>query len=516
MILTLPRSRSRLAIALLLGLGLSSPAASGPRTEGGGSHAGRPSTAERDPGPRLERIEGGLLPPILLAGVKPEPMSLSDRIEHYQVPGLSVAVVDAFEPVWTRAYGVARVGTTSPITPDTLFQAGSVAKTVAALLTLKLVDEGQLALDSSANDALKTWKLPDRTEAGPEPVRIRHLLSHSAGLSRITFPFFEPGETLPTLRQSLDGEAPARNPAVTRETPPGREADYSNSAFAVLEQLLVDATGRPIDTLARRELFEPLGMASSSLSQALSAPLFERAAFGHLADGKALEGKGLILPTVAVGGLWTTPADLGRLLVGILRAYRGDSNAFLSRALAREMVQRQVDGQGLGVSVEGEGSERYFSQSGGTVGFLSHIVANPETGQGAAVMLNGGRGSMGLIHELLRAIAVEYGWPGYVVRRAAISLKPGAFARHEGCYEFARPAGVRMRIHSEDGRYLRGRTEMLPVSETVFVVPELGHEIEFVVDPDGRSSALLYGEPRGAKARAVRNDAIPPQECQPR
>lgn len=504
------------AVTVVIGLGLPPSAVPGPRPEAGDLRADRPSAVAEDLGPRLKRIEDGLLPPILLVGAKPKPMSLAERIEHYQVPGLSVAVVDDFELVWTRAYGVARVGTTNPITPDTLFQAGSVAKTVAALLTMKLVDEKRLGLDSPVNDVLKTWKLPDRAEAGPEPVRLRHLLAHSAGLSRVTFLFVEPGEALPTLRQSLDGEAPARNPAVTRVGPPGKEAEYSNSAFAVLEQLLVDATGRSVEALARQELFEPLGMASSSFSQRLPAPLFERAAFGHLADGKAVEGKGLSLPTVAVGGLWTTPADLGRLLVGILRAYRGDSNAFLSRALAREMLRRQVDGMGLGVSIEGEGAGTYFSQAGGTVGFLSLVVANPQTGQGAAVMLNGGRGSMGLIHELVRAIAVEYGWPDYVVRRAVIPLKAESFARLEGCYEFARPAGVRLDIHSADGRFLRGRTEMFPVSETVFVVPELGHQIEFVVDAGGRATALLYGEPRGAKARAVRNDAVPPEECRPR
>jgi CubicO group peptidase (beta-lactamase class C family) len=492
-----------LATAVALSLGLAS------------NHT-QPSAADRDPGPRLARIERGLLPAILLAGAEPKPMSLPDRIEHYQVPGLSLAVVDGFELAWTRTYGLARSGTAAPITPDTLFQAGSVSKVVAALLTLKLIDAGQLALDTPVNDVLKTWKLPDRAEAGPEPVRIRHLLTHSAGLSRITFSFYEPGEAVPTLVQALDGEAPAGNPAVTRLTPPGHEAEYSNAAFAVLEQLLVDATGRPFDALARQELFEPLAMASSSFARTLPPPLFERAAYGHSGDGKALEGKGLTLPTAAVGGLWTTPADLGRLLVGVLRAHRGDAGAFLSKALAREMLRRQIDDRGLGVSIDGEGAETYLSQGGGTVGFLAHIVANPETGQGAAVMVNGGRGSMGLIHELVRSIAVEYDWPGYVLRREVVPLQATAFARHEGCYEFIRPAGLRMRIHSESGRFFRGRTEMFPVSETVFVVPELGHEIEFVAEAAGRSTALFYGEPGGAKAKAVRNDSVPPEECRPR
>ncbi|MCP4661870.1 MAG: serine hydrolase [bacterium] len=454
--------------------------------------------AHGDGATRVERIENGLLPPILLKGAEPERMSLRERMEHYQVPGLSIAVIEDFEIVWTQGYGVVRAGSDDPVTPETLFQAGSISKPVTALLALRQVSAGRLALDDPVNDVLTSWQLPDSESGGPEPVRVRHLLTHSAGLAPFSFPSVV-GEEIPRLVDLLNGRG---TPGVARIEPPGRYA-YSNPAYGVLQQLLVDATGRPFEELARKQLFEPLGMSHSSFGPILPPRLFALAAYGHSKEGEPIDGKGWAIVPGSVGGLWSTPTDLCRFLRGVFQASRGEATAVLPRELAARMVTRQVEDASLGAALEGEGKAARILHGGGLPGFVAFVVGYPATGRGAAVMVSSSRGWR-LMQELLRSVAVEYGWPDYVHEREVVAMSPETFARYAGQYEFERPRGMKMKIYAKDGRFYRGTYEMLPVSETLFVIPRAGDELEFVTDSTGRATSFLYGQPGTQKTRARR------------
>ncbi len=457
---------------------------------------------------RVERIEHGLLPPILLKSAEPERMSLQERMEHYQVPGLSIAVIEDFEIAWAQGYGVVQARSADAVTPETLFQVGSISKPVTALLALRQVAAaaggggqvaaGRLALDDPINDVLTSWQLPDSQAGGPEPVRVRHLLTHSAGLAPFAFPPVT-GDEIPRLVELLDGRG---TPGVTRTEPPGRFA-YSNPAFGVLQQLLVDATGRVFEELARKELFEPLGMNHSSFGPTLSPRLFALAAYGHSKEGEPIAGKGWAIVPGSVGGLWSTASDLCRFLLGVFRANRGETGAILSRELAASMVTRQLEDVSFGATLEGEGKSARILHGGGLDGFVAFVVGYPATGQGAAVMVNSNRGWR-LMQELLRSVAVEYGWPDYIHEREVVAMSSETFARYAGEYEFARPRGMKMRIYAKGGRFFRGSYEMLPVSETRFVIPRAGDELEFVTDSTGRAISFLYGQPGTQKTRARR------------
>lgn len=82
-------------------------------------------------------------------------------IEKFKVPGLSIAVIDNFQVIWAKGYGVIEADSKARVTPKTLFQAGSISKPVAATAALYMVEQGKLALDENVNDKLKTWKVPD-------------------------------------------------------------------------------------------------------------------------------------------------------------------------------------------------------------------------------------------------------------------------------------------------------------------------------------------------------------------
>ncbi len=455
------------------------------------------SRAHGEEATSVERIENGLLPPIQYKGKEPRRMSLRERMEHYQVPGFSVAVIDGFDIVWARGYGLVRAGSNEAVTPDTLFQAGSISKPVTAFLTLRQVAAERFALDDPVNDVLTSWQLADSEAGGPEPVRLRHLLTHSAGLAPFVFPGVS-GE-IPSLVDLFNGKG---TPVISRIEPPGRRWAYSNPAFGLLQQVLVDASGRPFEELARKQVFEPLSMSHSSFASTLPPRLFALAAYGHSNKGEPLEGKGLTIVPASVGGLWTTPTDLCRFLLGIFKANRGEMTYLLPQELAAGMVTRQIEDASFGAALEGEATAIRFLHGGGLPGFVAFLVGYPETGQGAVVMTNGP--GWRLLHEVLRSVAAEYGWPDYLHEHEVVAMPSETFARYAGDYEFERPRGVKMKIYAKKGLFYRGSLEMLPVSETLFVVPRAGDELEFVTDSTGRATAFLYGQPGTRKTRARR------------
>jgi len=87
-------------------------------------------------------------------------LKLTEVMERFHVPGVSVAVIRDFQIHWAKAYGVADAKSGRAVQTDTPFQAASISKPVAAMAALKLVQEKKLALDEDVNKELTTWKLP--------------------------------------------------------------------------------------------------------------------------------------------------------------------------------------------------------------------------------------------------------------------------------------------------------------------------------------------------------------------
>lgn len=451
---------------------------------------------------RIARVEAGLLRPILMKGEPRVGMSLQDRMAHYDVPGISIAVLDAGVVAWARSWGVVREGAPGAVTPETLFQAGSVSKTVAAMLTLRLVSEGRLGLDDPVNTRLKSWTLPGSERGGSEAVTIRHLLTHSAGLTPVTYLGVEPSSRIPTTLELLEGKAQPAVPPVARVEAPGRRFSYSNSAYLVLQQLLADVSGESFDALARAELFAPLRMSGATFAPQLPPARLERAAWGH-ENREPLPSKGLVVPA-AVGGLWTTPSDLARLLAAFFASYRGDAGGLVKPALAREAMRAQVESQGLCGAVEGSGAALRLIQTGAMSGFITVLVGYPELGRGAVVMVNAGGRSGGLARELLRAVAAEYAWPGFLTEYETAELPTAALGEVAGQYAFDNPAYPKIGITVKDGRLYWVDRPMQPVAGGRFVVPSAGIEVEFVRDDAGAVVAADVREPGTRKTRIRR------------
>lgn len=388
---------------------------------------------------RIRRVESGLLTHHVVRG-EPAGLPIEERMRYYRVPGVSVAVINDGRIEWARGWGEAQAGSGIPVDTATLFQAASISKPVAAVAALRLVQEGRLALDEDVNTRLRSWQVPESPFTATEKVTLRRLLSHSAGTTVHGFPGYAADAAVPGAVQVLDGAAPANTRPVRVDTLPGSRWRYSGGGYTIAQLVMADVTGRPFAELMREQVLEPAGMRHSTYAQPLPADRAGQAATAHRADGTPVAGKYHTYPEQAAAGLWTTPSDLARLAIEVQRAYNGETGRVLTPETARLMLATQAGSYGLGFRVNGAGDSLRFEHGGSNQGFRAFFVAMAETGTGVVVMTNGENGAeLGM--EILRAIAREYGLPGYPVReRDAIRLEPGAPAAYAGGYATV-PAG---------------------------------------------------------------------------
>ena len=336
--------------------------------------------------------------------------TVAAMMQRQHLPGLSLAIIEEGRLIKEQGYGFTDRSGNTPVEPTTLFQAGSISKPVAAVAALRLVAAGRLSLDENVNSFLHTWKVPENEFTKDKEVTLRGILSHSAGLTVHGFPGYAVDGPVPTLVEVLDGAKPANTGAIRVDVVPGSLWRYSGGGYTVMQQMIIDATGKPLPEFMRETVLAPLGMTSSTYEQPLPADRQSHAATGHYPDGRPVAGKWHVYPEMAAAGLWTTAPDLARFAIGVQRALASTSNAVLSQPTTRLMLTRQKNDDGLGVFLKGDAQTLRFFHGGVDEGFDAFLVAYANEGKGAAIMINANDDS-DAVAEIVKAIAREYHWP---------------------------------------------------------------------------------------------------------
>jgi CubicO group peptidase (beta-lactamase class C family) len=345
------------------------------------------------------------------AGGPLDAAAVQELLAAFQVPGVSIAVVRDFKIEWAKGFGVADVETGAPVTADTLFQAASISKTIAAMTSLKAVQDGRFTLDQDVNTILKSWKLPGGEFTKDRPVTPRMLMSHTSGTGDgFGFPGYAPGARLPTVMQILDGLPPSNRQKVRLERPPMTGFKYSGGAVMIEQLALTDAAGKPFEQLAREWVQTPLGMANSTYEQPLPASRRQQAARAHDRQGQRMDAPWHVYPEQAAAGLWTTPTDLAKFLIDVQSSLAGKSSRVLKQSTMQEMVTPVGVGPfAVGFQIEKRGEGWYFMHGGSNWGFQCDMIAHRAKGYGVVIMTNGDNGGA-LIRELRMRIEREYNW----------------------------------------------------------------------------------------------------------
>jgi CubicO group peptidase (beta-lactamase class C family) len=337
---------------------------------------------------------------------------MQQLLKQANVPGVSIAIIQDFKVVLAVGYGVADAETGAQVTPNTMFQAASISKPVAAMASLRAVQDGKFALDQDINTILKSWKLPVGEFTKNGPVTPRSLMSHVSGTGdAFGFPGYAPSAALPTIPQILDGVKPSNLRAVRLERAPYTGFEYSGGGVMIQQLALMDAVGKPFAQIAREWVIDPIGMTNSTYEQPLPAARHAQAARAH-------NGKGVrsgtdpwhVYPEQAAAGLWTTPTDLAKFAIEVQLATQGRSKKALSQAMAREMITPVgVGSYAVGFDTLKQGEGQYFGHGGSNWGFQCDLVAHRVKGYGAVIMTNGDAGGA-LIQQIRRLIQREYKW----------------------------------------------------------------------------------------------------------
>jgi CubicO group peptidase (beta-lactamase class C family) len=304
-------------------------------------------------------------------------------------PGAAIVVLRDGKVVFSRAHGLASLETAEPITTRTRFRLASVSKSFTALLALQLVEQGRLRLDDPVEAHVAGV-------AGGDPILVRHVLSHTAGL-----PDFISLED--ALKQPPDGA-------------PGERLNYSNVGYALLARIIEKAGGRSYEEQLRERILDPLGMKDTGVDR--GEPVETSWAKGYLFDGaggvKPAEFTPMAGEAVAAGGLHSTADDMALWLQALVTGRIVKPETL---ALASEPA-RLADGRrgayGFGFMTAPFRGLAEFGHGGDISGFNTWFSVYPDERLAVVVLSNVGMRPPGplptaadIAHQIVQAVAEE-------------------------------------------------------------------------------------------------------------
>ncbi len=449
------------------------------------------STSPESLADRIKKVENNLTHPVFIHG--DSTWSIQERMEHYGVPGLSIAVIKDNEIDWVKTYGVMDKESRLPVTTQTLFQAGSISKPVAAYGALRLVEQNKISLDENVNTYLQSWKLPDNEFTEEKKVVLKHLLSHSAGITVHGFLGYNTDLPVPTLIEVLNGESPANSSAIFVNKTPEESFRYSGGGYSVMQQMMIDIEEKSFPLLMNDLVLQPLGMSNSTYMQPLQNKQLELAATGYLPNGSMTKGKRHTYPEMAAAGLWTTAEDLAKFAINIQQAVKGESNLILSKDLANKMLTPFVeDFIGLGIFINKMNDEIYFGHGGWDEGFSSELVAHKDKGYGVVILTNSNHPAF--ISELIRSVALSYQWDDYVPVYTKMKLNPAELDQISGRYRINNDDLVKVFV--KDNKLFKinfgeDPVELFQISDSTYISRDNNQPIQFMTDPGNGQLNML-------------------------
>lgn len=290
--------------------------------------------------------------------------------------------------------GVKVADTGESLSSDARVHVGSVAKTVVATGVLKLVSDGRLALDMPVSKYLPQLVF-DNPWASTEPIRLRHLLDHAAGLddARLWHIFSSKPQPDSPLIETF-----ARDPTLLRvRSRPGSRFSYSNMSYVLLGMVIESVTGQRYERYLDDHLLQPLGMRDSSFAFVSQAgPHADaRLAMGHFEDGVTQAAVPSYLRPAAQ--FTTTAADMALFSRFLMSDGRIDGTPFIDPALLHAMGQAfgteaaragLAVGYGLGLSRRDLHGVIGLCHSGNTVGFRAMLCVFPEQHKAFFIAMN--------------------------------------------------------------------------------------------------------------------------------
>jgi CubicO group peptidase (beta-lactamase class C family) len=350
--------------------------------------------------------------------------AVDEILNRWPAIGLAVGVVRSGRLDVFSVRGIADISSNTLITEDTVFRIGSITKTFTAIAVMQLWERGLIDLDAPANDYLRAYRLVP-VRSGWRPATLRHLLTHTAGISELLRPSglfkqlfgetVQAGQPVPSPAEYYRGE-------LRIDAEPGTRFIYTDHDFTTLGQIVEDVSGEPFDGYLRDYVFEPLGMRSTDVIRS------DRVR-SHLASGYVLGAHGAKpvddyeVVTVGGGAAYSTARDMARYLAALTGGGSNEHGSVLEPATLAMLFAPQyqpdlrIPGLGLAFTRFNVGGHLAVEHGGIVPGFNSQIFVAPDDGVGVMAFTNGSQQAMfWMPGELSKVLKQMLGVPDDVIR----------------------------------------------------------------------------------------------------
>lgn len=351
-----------------------------------------------------------LFMPPLLADTRPDiEQALSVRIDNDVSGGcLAVAYLKIEQGTLVRHDGFRCANPDRPLPDaDSRFEIGSISKAMLGQIAAELAREGLFDPDAELADYFPDLSLP---QVEGEPIRLKHLLTHTSGLPRLPSHLNpqDPADpyidfTDEALNLSLDG--------IQLGSQPGQSFAYSNFAYMVLSQVIARIDQHSLDDTYQTRLFEPLGMTNSSFDGETEQ--------GYSADGLAVANWNFPQNMQGVGGVRSSLNDMVRFAAAQLGL--GDEAVVQVASDAhQELVITEQQTMGWGWMHYQHNERDYLIHGGGTGGFNAVVIIEPQAQQASVVLSNAALYSSGDVQRLGLHLLDSDVEPGQAYIRSAL------------------------------------------------------------------------------------------------
>lgn len=429
-------------------------------------------------------IENSLVKNIQIEGDSVQKFNIHDRMDFYKVPGVSIAVVENGKIKWAKGYGYANTKNGTKVDANTLFQAGSISKPIAALATLKLFENNELELEKDVNNYLKNWKIPENKHTKTEKVTLKRLLTHTAGMTVHGFPGYQQTDIFPSINDVLNGNG--NTSKIVVDTIPGSIWRYSGGGYTVMEKVVEDVSGLTLDEFMAKNIFPSIEMNHSTYQQPITKEWQKNISAAYDRNGQLINGLWNNYPEQAAAGLWTTPSDLAKYCIEIQDIAQGKRNGILSEKTIEKMLTKHKNNWGLGPSLQNEDEALIFGHGGKNAGFTNDMKAYVYQGNAIIIMTNADNGGE-LISEIKNAISQYYNWSISQPKTIKIiELQDTILKQYIGKYEL-KEQGLILEVKFKENKiYLTntpiGNLNLSPMTSTKFIDIESGTIINFLID----------------------------------
>ncbi|MCF8296847.1 MAG: beta-lactamase family protein [Melioribacteraceae bacterium] len=448
---------------------------------------------------RKVQLEEGIREQVKFLGESEDFSSITNRMSEYNIPALSLTVINQGKIEWADIYRNANFPEEHHLICSSIFQAASLSKPVTFLAALRMHSAGRIDLDKNIQEYLKDFVLPQGKQTAENPVTFRNIFSHTSGINPGGYQGYARNLSMPSDLDILRGSAEVNSPAIEVIAPPNETLAYSGGGYTLAELALQDIFNDEFSNIMQKWILEPAGMKNSEFTQPLYASDSLLVAKGHTKSGEVIEGGWRNYPEQAAAGLWSNSIDLAKFLIEIYKAYQGNSSIF-SRFGIKSIINHERDGHAYGFLLNRSGDDISITHYGGNAGYRTGMTISLTSGNGLVYLINSDNGGA-LGNELLLSASQVYNWKQFKqtnVQRKQV--EPEVLKELSGKYKWNNQIDLSITFDESNNIV----SLYFPNGDEYKLVPTIGEELDFIhpntgvkvsfLKKDDFQSFTLYGQ----------------------